>query len=232
MIGQGGEAVQQPGPVAPAFAHPDDAAAAYRHAFGPNRRKGVQPVGVGAGGDHGAVVLRPGVQVVVVVVEPGGLQGLGLRRAQHAEGGAGLQAQRLHPGDHRLQLRQVTVLQLPPGRAHAEPLCARSLGPGRLGHHRLRIHQLAGLQAGVEMGGLAAVAAVLGAAAGLHRQQLRQLHLGGIEPSAVDLGGAEHQLGERQLEQRLDLLEGPVVPGRRRVGKAGGGVHAGLRGCA
>jgi hypothetical protein len=33
----------------------------------------------------------------------------------------------------------------------------------------------------------------------------------GSNQAAVDLGGAEHQLGERQLEQRLDLLQRPVV---------------------
>ena len=58
---------------------------------------------------------------------------------------------------------------------------------------------------------LAAIAAVLGAAAGLHREELRELHLGRIEDGAMNGHGAEHEFGQREIEQRLDLGPGPVV---------------------
>jgi len=80
----------------------------------------------------------------------------------------------------------------------------------------------------LQEGRLAAVAAVLGAAAGLDRQQLRQLQLGRVEPAPVDAGGLEHQLGERQVEQRLDLLARPIVARQGGIGETDGRVHAGI----
>jgi hypothetical protein len=177
--------LQQAGAVAAGLAHADDAAAAGAHAGVAHIGQGVEALLVGAGGDDLVVVVRAGVEVVIVVVEAGVLQGHGLVRRQHAQGGAGLQAQGLHAADHGGQLGQVAVLQVAPGGAHAEALrpvagLARALAITLVG-----VHQLLGLHAGLEVGRLAAIAAVLGAAAGLDRQQLRQLHLGGVEPAAV-----------------------------------------------
>src|SRR3546814_2160762 len=66
---------------------------------------------------------------------------------------------------------------------------------------------------------LRAVGAVLGAAAGLDRQQGADLDFGGVEMRAVHAGGTEQQLGERQVEQVLDLAAAPVVA--RRGGRGG-----------
>src|SRR5690606_21136738 len=102
-------------------------AAARLHAGVADVPERVQPVLELAGVDDLVVELRRGVEVVVVVVQAGITQGLGLLAAEHAQGGAGLQPERLHPGDHRGYLRDVPVLGRAPGRAHAEPA-----GPGRL----------------------------------------------------------------------------------------------------
>ncbi len=61
------------------------------------------------------------------------------------------------------------------------------------------------------MGGLAAIAAVLGAAAGLDRKQPRKLHLVGIEMAAMNARGAKQQVVEREIVDRLGLGPGPGV---------------------
>jgi hypothetical protein len=76
----------------------------------------------------------------------------------------------------------------------------------------------AGLDAGVVAYRLRAVAAVFLAAAGLDRQQRRQLHLVGVEVLAVDLLGAEDQVVEGQLEQRSHIVQGPAGVGSGRHG--------------
>ena len=60
---------------------------------------------------------------------------------------------------------------------------------------------------------LRAIAAILGAAAGLDRQQGAQLHLPRRVVGAVHLGRAEHELDERQVEEVRDLLAGPIGAG-------------------
>src|SRR5204863_6050576 len=47
--------------------------------------------------------------------------------------------------------------------------------------------------------------------AGLDRQQGAQLHLARRMVRAVHLGGAEHELGEWQVEQLRDFAAGPIV---------------------
>jgi hypothetical protein len=77
----------------------------------------------------------------------------------------------------------------------------------------VRSHQLRGFETGFEVRRLAAIAAILGAAAGLHRKQLRELHFIGAEMYAMHLRGAENQIGEREFEQRGNLGARPVVTG-------------------
>lgn len=52
---------------------------------------------------------------------------------------------------------------------------------------------------------------VLGAAAGLDAEERRELHLVGIEVTPVDLLGPVEQIEERQLEERHDFGDAPVV---------------------
>jgi hypothetical protein len=80
-----------------------------------------------------------------------------------------------------------------------------------LGQHGFRPHQLFGLHAGIVVGRLRAIGAVLRATAGLNRQQCRNLHFERIEMQAVDALRLEHQLGKGQREQRPHLRPCPVV---------------------
>ena len=81
-------------------------------------------------------------------------------------------------------------------------------------------HQLRGVEAGFVVRRLAAIAAILGAAAGLDRQQPAALHLVRIERGAVHGLGAEQQVLERQIVKSQSLLAGPVMAQRgRRAGR-------------
>src|SRR3546814_15139614 len=60
---------------------------------------------------------------------------------------------------------------------------------------------------------LRAIAAVLGAAAGLDAEQGAKLHLAARMMAAVDALRLPHQLVERQVEQFGDLVARPVVAG-------------------
>ena len=219
---QVGQGAQEARALAPGLAQADDAAAAGLHAGIAHVFERVQAVLDLAGVDDRVVELRIGVDVVVVVVEPGGLECRRLLAAEHAQRGAGLEAERLHFADHRGDLGDVAVLGRTPRRAHAEARGTGGLGLPGLLQHRLGAHQLRGIDPGVVALRLRTVGTVLRAAAGLDRQQGADLHLGRVEAAAVDLGGAEQQLRERQVEQRLDLAQAPVVAGRR--GRFNGGL--------
>ena len=78
------------------------------------------------------------------------------------------------------------------------------------------------LDAGLVMRALRAIGAVLRAAAGLDRQQRRELHLARVEVPRCTLLRAEHQFGERQVEQRAHFRARPVVAER---GEGGRVVH-------
>ena len=107
----------------------------------------------------------------------------------------------------------VAVLGLAPRRAHAEALRPVRLGLARGGEHRVDVHQFLGLEPGLGVRRLRAIAAILRAAAGLDRQQGAQLHLARRVMRAMHLRRAEHELGERQVEQLRDLGAGPVGAG-------------------
>ena len=208
---QRGQRVQQAGALFARFAHADDAAAAGLHARVAHVRQRVQAILEFARVDDLAVEIRRGVDVVVVVVQAGVAQGVGLVAGEHAERRAGFQAERLHLADHRGDLRDVAVLRRAPRGAHAE---ARGAGVARLAglrDHVLGAHELRGFHARVVARGLRAVAAVLGAAAGLHGQQRGDLDLGRVEVFAMDRGRAMQQLGEGQREKREHFVAGPVV---------------------
>ena len=99
-------------------------------------------------------------------------------------------AHALHDRDDR---GQVAVLGVAPRGAHAEPLAAVVLGLRRRLQHRLHIHQFGRLDPAVGVNRLTAIAAILGAAAGLDAEQGAQLDLIGRVMRAVDGRGAEHQ---------------------------------------
>jgi len=147
---------------------------------------------------------------VVVIVEPRLGQLLRLMRLEHAERHAGLQphgADALHDCD---DLGHVAVLGIAPRRAHAEPLGARILGLRRALENFLHVHQLGRLNAAIGMDRLRAIAAILGATAGLDGEQGAQLDLFRRVIVAVDAGGAKDEFGEGEVEEVRDFLAGPV----------------------
>jgi hypothetical protein len=172
----------------------------------------------GVGGDHPAVEVGCGVEVVVVVVEAGVGELLGLAFLQHAQGHAGLQAERLHLAHHLEHRGEVLVLRPAPGGTHAEAAGAARLGRARVGEHLVDREQALAGETAVVAGGLRAVAAVFRAAAGLDREQGGALHFLRVEVAAMHLLGAEDELEQGQLEERLDLGGRPLVAGRGRCG--------------
>ena len=160
-----------------------------------------------------AVIAWIGVQVVVVVVEAGFLQVLGHAFFQQAKGATGLQSQRLHRPDDRLQLFDVARLRATPCSAHAEAAGTPCLGNACLLQHALHVHQLLGWHRIGMMDGLRAVCAVLGAAPGLHRQQGRELDVLRIEVLPVHGGRTIDQVHERRLEQGFHRADRPVGSG-------------------
>ena len=191
------------------FTHAHDAAAADVDARVAHMAQGLEPVLIGTRGDDLAVERFGGVEIVVVVVEAGIGEALRLGHAQHAEGDAGLQTERLDAGHHVRHRLQVAVFGAAPGGAHAVAGGAGFPGAPGLGQHLVFGHQLARFEPGVVARALRAVGAVLRAAAGLDAEQRRHLHLVRVEVAAMGSLRAEHQLGEGQREQHLDLRRRP-----------------------
>ena len=181
MHRQIGQRLDHADPVLARFAHADDAAAADMDAGRAHVLQRFQPIVIGTGGDDLAVEIRRGVEVVVVIVEAGLFQLLRLRFGQHAERHAGLEAKGFDPLDHRANSVEIAILGRAPGGAHAKAAGAGIACGTRLGEHLVERHQLLGIHAGVVMGALRTIGAVLGAAAGLDREQRRHLHRRRIE---------------------------------------------------
>ena len=101
------------------------------------------------------------------------------------------------------------------GDRHAAPMQNRvapaDLRSFRLGQNHLLRHQLLRREARLEMRALRAIGAILRAAAGLDREQRRDLDRVGVEMRAVDRLGLEDQVIERQPEQGKHFVVGPVV---------------------
>ncbi|MNM62420.1 hypothetical protein D3C81_737500 [compost metagenome] len=148
---------------------------------------------------------------MVVVIESGFGQRLGLLLVELAQGHAGFQAHGLDPFDHLQHVGHVFGRRMLPRRAHAEAGRADGLGPGCLFEDLLHFHQLLFFQPGVVVTGLWTIFAIFRAGAGLDRQQGRNLHAVRVEMRAVHGLRLEQQVIERLLEQRLDLGQGPVV---------------------
>ena len=206
--------LEQGGAVAGGLAHAQDPAGAHLHAGVAYVAEGRQAVGVAAGGDDLAVVVRRGVEVVVVVVQARLGQAPGLVAVHHPQGHAGLEPQRLDPAHHLQHRIEVLLPRALPGRAHAEAAGAGGLRRLGLLDHLLDLHELLPGKPGAVVGRLGAVLAVLRAGAGLDGEQGGDLHGVGVEVGAVHPLGVEQQVVEGQGEERLDLLEGPVVADR------------------
>jgi hypothetical protein len=211
VLGEVGQDLQHAGPVAARFAHAEDAAAADLEAGGAHLLQGIETVLEAAGVDDLGVVFRGGVDVVIVVVETGGAEALGLMPFEHAQGHAGFQTQGFHAGHHGRHFVDILVMGAAPGGAHAEALGA--LGLGRAGglQDLFQAHEGFHRQGGMMVYALGAVAAVFGAAAGLDGKQGGALHGIGVEVGAVDLLGLKEQVIEGQVIEGEDLFQGPVV---------------------
>ncbi len=162
---------------------------------------------------------------MVVVVEAGGLETPRLALREHAERGAGLEPDRFDARDHLAHLVEVAVLRLAPGRPHAEAARARVFRRPRLGDDGVEAHQLFRLDRRLVVGALGAVGAVFRAAAGLDRDEGRNLHLGGIEMQAMNALRAKDQFGKGKLEQRAHLTARPVVTDDGEITLARGDGH-------
>ena len=219
---QGGQHLQQRGPIPDALAHADDAAAAEIDAGPAHPGQGFQALLVAAGADDLPVVLRAGVEVVVVGGKTRFRQATGLAVAEHPRRYTGLQPQLPH-APHHLQhrLEGGPVADVAPGPAHAEAMGTRSPGgPGPL-QHRLHLQLRPAGHVAAVVHRLGAVGAVLLAASRLHRQQRGQLHPIARVGLAVHGLGLPEQIHQGQLQQRLDLVPAPVMAERRLASGAG-----------
>lgn len=154
---------------------------------------------------------------MIVVVETRFLEALRLLFGQHAQGDAGLHAHIVHGAYHLHHTLQILVGGIAPGRTHTEagrPLILRLLGRT---FHFIQRQQFLLLQIGGMLGALRAVATIFGAGAGLDTQQGTHLHPVGVEALTMDTLRLKHQVIKRQIEQRLDLFQAPVVSCRHIV---------------
>ena len=198
-----GQLEQECATVVDGLAHPDDAAAADGDAGLSHVPQRPQPVVVLAGGDDVPVLLAAGVEVVVVRVATRFLQTARLVRSEHAQRAAGFHAEMFHAANHlqhAVELRP--VLDLAPGRAHAEACRAGLARLSRRREHFVGREQRLGLHAGLVAGRLRAVGAVLGASAGLDREERAELHLVVAEIRAVHSLRAKDEIHQRQVVDR------------------------------
>ena len=206
-----GEQHQHAESIVDGFSQSDDAAAADLEPRLARKAKGLDSVLHGAGGDDLPVEFRRGVDIVIVEIQPRFLQTPRLILAQHAQRRAGLHAKILDRADHRAHLVEIPVLGIAPCGGHAEPAGAGIPGAPRGLDHRRNVHQPGRLDAGVVVGALRAIAAILRAAAGLDAEQACDLDAVGIEVSSVDALRPEDEIRERQIVERFCLRPRPVV---------------------
>ena len=210
---------QQIGAVLWPFAHAENAAAAQPHARFATQRQRIEPILIGPRTDDGRIIVRPGVQVVIVIVEAGLSQAPGLWRRQHAEGHAGFESRRLDAFDHRADRLDIAVFQFAPSRAHAEALRAASLRRLRRLDDGVGGHQFPRLEPRVEMRRLAAIAAIFRTSAGLDRQQLRALDGVRFEMPPQRPLRVDDQVRERAGSNGQYFAPRPVVADVRRGGR-------------
>ncbi len=207
-----GELEEEVEAVGGGFAHADDAAAADGDAGVADVLEGVEAVLVSAGGDDGAVEFGGGVEVVVVGVAAGGFEACGLGVGEHAEGAADFEAEVVDGGDEIEDgIEVLAVFHFAPGSAHAEAGGAFGLGFAGFLEDVVFGEDGVFFDAGVVVGGLWAVGAIFGAAAGFDGEECGALDFVGVEVGAVDGGGLEEEVGEGLGVEGLEFGEGPVV---------------------
>ncbi len=182
------------------LAHADNAPAAYRQPGLLHVCQRFKALVVATRADDLGVELAAGIEVMVVGVESGFLEPLGLRFGQHAQRAAHLQPQ-LANGRNHLQhfVEMAVVAHLAPSGAHAKAGAARLLGLARSFEHRVELQQAMPVDAGMVAGRLRTIGAVLGTAAGLHRQQCAKLHLAGRVVRAVGRGRLVDEFKQRRM---------------------------------
>ena len=129
---------------------------------------------------------------MIVIIEAREFEALGVAAREHAKRHAGFQPERFHAANHRAKPIEVALLGASPGRSHAISGRARRL---RLLASAMTRSTSMSFEAepGAVMGGLAAIAAVLRAAARLNAQKPAHLHFVWIEMAAVDSLGLEEK---------------------------------------
>jgi hypothetical protein len=106
-----------------------------QHTRSPALLERIETILVVARGDDPAVELGRGVQVVVVVIQPGALELFRLAVLQQAQCRASFQPELVHCRHERQHLPEVALLRPAPGRAHAKARRAVRLGSVRRGDH-------------------------------------------------------------------------------------------------
>ena len=195
--------------VAPRLAHAEDATRTHLDPGLTHLRNGIDAILMLVRGDHLIVKLGIGIEVVVVVVKPGLLELAGLPVLEHAQGNAGFQAKRLDLANHLRDNLQLFFLRAAPCRPHTETRGPFGLGLLGSGQHVRNLHQRFALGFGLIARRLRAIAAILGTAPGLDRNQSRTLHLVGIEILSMHLLCTKQQIHQRQLVERLNLGNRP-----------------------
>ena len=208
---EAGQSAEHRAAIRDRLAHPDDAAAAQADPLRLHARQGLEPLRVGPGRDDLAVELLGRVEVVVVRGQPRLGELARLLVGEHPQGRARLEPQRAHPAHHLEHIvERRTSTRVPPRRAHAEPARPVVARLPRRAQNLVEPHHALRLDLGLVVRALRAITAVLGARAGLHRQQRAELHRVGPMVLPMHALRAKEQLGQRQIMDRPDLLEGPI----------------------
>ena len=192
------------------LAHAEDAAATHFHAGLPDILQRVETIGKIARRGHLRVIARRRIDIVVVVIEPRRAEAVRLIAVQHSQRHAGLEPERFHRANHFDDGIHVSRLRIAPCRAHAVARCAAVSRFPCFGDDLFDVHQLRGGKPRRMMRGLAAIAAIFRAAAGLDIEQLAELHAVGIEMPAVNGLRLEQEIVERQPVERPGRLARPL----------------------
>lgn len=204
---QGGEDLQHAQAVVHGFAQAQNAAAAHGHAGALHVGDGLQPVVKRVSGDDVGVVLRAGVDVVVISGYAGFAKSAGGIGAQVAQGYAYFHAQLAYLANglqYGFEAR-VAIAHALPGGAHAKAGTAGLGGAAGDGHDFGGGHEALGLNACIIAGALGAVAAILATAAGFDAEQGAQLHLGFGPVFLVHSARAVQELEEREVIEAVEF---------------------------